>query len=125
MDPANWLPAGYRHPWVYTGPGIWISDPDGKPRRVHIRLSHTTNNVSGLQDYTGQTDPRRLRLAISPKSMVTLRIRQSSWLRFEGIGIRFGGQETAYITDSRDIVFDHVRSRRRATGPTGRTTTTG
>ncbi len=58
-DGNNCLP--FRYPWVYMGPGIWI-DPEfspANPRKVHIRLSHTHNDIPGLADYTGEVDPRK------------------------------------------------------------------
>jgi hypothetical protein len=46
-------------PPMYMGPGIWFDlgkdDSVGGPpptRKVHIRLSHTTNHVPALDDYT-------------------------------------------------------------------------
>lgn len=108
---GNCVPAGYRRPWVYMGPGIWIDrnfTPEN-PQRVHIRLSHTHNNVPGLADYSGEVDPRKLRLAISPEPMVTLRIQGSSHLRFERLGIRYGGDFTTLVTGATGVVFDHVR----------------
>ncbi|MGH9630740.1 MAG: DUF1565 domain-containing protein [Bryobacteraceae bacterium] len=105
------VPAGYRHPWVYMGPGIWIdrNASPTNPQRVHIRLSHTHNNIPGLADYAGETDPRRLRLAISPEPMVTFRVQGSSHLRFERLSIRYGGDFTSTLTNVTGLVFDHVR----------------
>ncbi|MPY88606.1 MAG: hypothetical protein GEU99_11840 [Luteitalea sp.] len=104
-------PAGYRHPWVYMGPGIWIdrSFSPEDPQRVHIRLSPTHNNVPGLADYTGEVDPRQVRLAISPEPMVTLRVQGSSHLRFERLSIRYGGDFTTILTGVTGLVFDHVQ----------------
>jgi hypothetical protein len=110
-DDGNCVDANYRHPWVYMGPGIWI-DPSASPtnpQRVHIRLAHTHNNVPGLADYTGEVDPRKIRLAISPEPMVTLRVQGSSHLRFERLSIRYGGEYTTYLTGGTGLVFDHVR----------------
>jgi hypothetical protein len=104
-------PAGYKYPWVYMGPGIWIDrnfTPEN-PQRIHIRLSHTENNVPGLTDYTGEVDPRQVRLAISPEPMVTLQVQGSSHLRFERLAIRFGGDFTTLLTNVTGLVFDHVR----------------
>jgi Protein of unknown function (DUF1565) len=106
-------PADHRYPWVYMGPGIWIN-PDvksGSPHRVHIRLSHTNNSIPGLADYRGEVDPRKLRLAISPEPMVTLRIANSSHLRLERLDIRYGGNVTMRVTGATGLVFDHVRVR--------------
>jgi len=96
----------YRRPWVYMGPGLWF---DRDTHRVHIRLSHTHNNIPGLVDYMGETDPNKVRLAISPKSMKTLSISASKHLRLEHLSIRFGGDETISLLRSEGLVFDHVR----------------
>jgi Protein of unknown function (DUF1565) len=104
-------PAPHRYPWVYMGPGIWIDRgvQKGSAHRIHIRLSHTHNNIPSLADYRGEVDPRKLRLAISRESTMTLRIHNSSHLRFEGLDIRYGGNVTMKITGATSLVFDHVR----------------
>jgi hypothetical protein len=101
----------FRFPWVYMGPGIWI-DPEAtpaNPQRVHIRLSHTHNDVPGLPDYAGAVDPREVRLALSPKSLTTLLVQGSSHLRFERLTVRYGGENTVRLPNVTDVVFDHVR----------------
>ncbi|HEX9942516.1 MAG TPA: right-handed parallel beta-helix repeat-containing protein [Thermoanaerobaculia bacterium] len=97
---------GFKRPWVYMGPGLFFNRATG---RVHIRLSHTSNNVSGLADYEGEVDPRKLRLAISHKERTTLVVQNSSFVRFEKLSIRFGGENTLEIRKTKNIVFDHVR----------------
>ncbi|MEO8627705.1 MAG: right-handed parallel beta-helix repeat-containing protein [Betaproteobacteria bacterium] len=99
-------PAGYRHPWVYMGPGIWFDNTNGK---IHIRLSRTTNSISGLADYTGDVDPGLVALAISPKDLITLNVRGSSNLRFENLSVRYGGQYTVHMKNNFNVAFDHVR----------------
>ena len=42
------------------------------PSRIHIRLSHTHNQVPGVADYGGEVDPRRLRIAIATETMQTV-----------------------------------------------------
>ena len=95
-----------RVPWVYMGPGLYFNMDTG---RVHIRLSHTTNNVKGLEDYAGETNPTLLRLAISSKAMTTLEIKNSSFIRFENLSVRFGGEHCVLLEETKGIVFDHVR----------------
>lgn len=97
---------GFRRPWVYMGPGVFFNQQTG---RAHIRLSHTHNGVEGLADYDGKVDPRLLRLAISHKDRATLVIRNSSFVRFENISIRFGGEHTVEIHVTEGVVFDHIR----------------
>jgi hypothetical protein len=96
---------GFSFPWVYMGPGIWFDDVG---RRVHVRLSHTTNDIPGLDDYRGETDPRRTSLAISPRGLTTLRIRGSSHLRLEHLTVRFGGHHTMLLESIEDVVLDHL-----------------
>jgi uncharacterized protein DUF1565 len=52
----------FKNPWVYMGPGLFFNVNPDSPTvgRVHIRLAHTTHNVSGLADYTGKTDPGKV-----------------------------------------------------------------
>ena len=105
------MPAGFRFPWVYMGPGVWI-DSDvgpGSPRKVHIRLSHTHNNIPRLADYEGELDPRAVQLSIAPKNLTTLRVENSSHLRCEGLTVRHGGNYTARVGGVTDVVFDARR----------------
>jgi hypothetical protein len=101
----------FRHPWVYMGPGIWIDRhfSPTSPQKIHIRLSHTHNGIAGLADYAGEVDPRKVQLAISPESMTTLLVQGSSFLRFEHLTIRYGGDSTVRLPNVSDVVFDHVR----------------
>jgi hypothetical protein len=108
-DGNRYKDVGYRRPWVYMGPGIWINP---NTQKVHIRLSPTHNNIPGLADYTGAVDPRQVRLAIAPGDMeewTTLRVLGSSYLRFERLLIRYGGDYTMYLANGTGLVFDHVR----------------
>jgi hypothetical protein len=108
--PGQCVPAGFRFPWVYMGPGLWI-DPAvsaTNPQKVHIRLSHTHNHLPGLADYTGEVDPRRVPLAITLKALTTLHVEASSHLRFEHLTLLYGGNATAQLAGT-NLVFDHVR----------------
>jgi hypothetical protein len=110
---GNCVPKGFRFPWVYMGPGIWIdrNPSPTNPQKVHIRLSHTHNNVPGLGDYTGEVDPRKVQLALSPEFMTTLCVQNSSHVHFEGLTIRYGGDYTVSVKGTTSVVFDHVRFR--------------
>ncbi|MGH8932033.1 MAG: right-handed parallel beta-helix repeat-containing protein [Egibacteraceae bacterium] len=101
-------PLGYRRPWVYMGPGIHFN---ADTRRVHVRLSHTHNNVPGIIDYADESDPRRVPLAITPRDVTALRIGGSSHLRLERLTISFGGDDSILITSSQNLTLDHVRIR--------------
>jgi hypothetical protein len=86
------------------GPGIWF---DTNSKRVHVRLSHTHNNVPGLPDYSGPTDPNAIGLAIAEKKMITVNVRGSSHILFRNVGIRFG-TESLEVVNSTSIIFDSV-----------------
>jgi hypothetical protein len=105
-DPAtNEQGNEYSYPWVYMGPGIWHDPETG---RVHIRLTHTTNNVPGLEDYDGPTNPNDLALAVCDVKQKTLIIRDSRHLAFRDLMVRFGGDDTILIDHCQSISFDHV-----------------
>ena len=90
----------FKRPWVYMGPGLFF---DGAGR-IHIRLSHTANNVPGMADYDGGTDPRQLRLAIS-----RLPAGAAAWSRTAASCVstiwtsRFGGDRTIRIETADDV----------------------
>jgi hypothetical protein len=94
--------------WMYMGPGIWFDTID---RLLHIRLSHTHNNIPGWPDYTGITDPRKVKLALSKKLTPALSLTGCKHLRFKGMTLRFGGRETLLLRNCEDIEFDHVNFR--------------
>ena len=95
-----------RRPWVYMGPGLW---QDGQGH-LHVRLSHTTLRVPGGEDYTGETDPRKVSLAIwgGDQDGQTLAIRACHGIEVRNITIRHGAGETVLITKSTRVSLDHV-----------------
>jgi hypothetical protein len=95
----------YTYPWVYMGPGLWFNPVT---HRLHIRLTPTTNNVPGLEDYNGPTDPNELRLAISDVERMTLIVADSRHLVFTDLTVRFGGKDTIQVGNCQSISFDHV-----------------
>jgi hypothetical protein len=106
---GNWVSTEILRQYVYMGPGIWFDERTGSNgRRVHIRLSPTTNQIDGWPDYTGQTDPRRLRLALSTDESHVLRLVTCQHMRFENLTMRFGGIDTIRLRNCADIVFDHI-----------------
>jgi len=94
----------YKRPWTYLGPGLY-QDREG---RIHIRLSHTANATPGITDYDEATDPRTLRLAISPWAGPTLLIADCDFVQVEGLHVRFGGNLAVRIEASSHVVLDHV-----------------
>jgi hypothetical protein len=97
----------FKRPWVYMGPGLFFDSETGGP--IHIRLSHTVNDVVGIVDYDGGTDPRQLRLAISRHSPAPLVVEHCAFVRFDHLEVRFGGNRTIRVERSNDVLFDHVR----------------
>jgi hypothetical protein len=104
---------GLRRPDVYMGPGIWFDESDNSDegRRVHIRLSHTNNQIDGWPDYEGETDPRHVRLALSMQEDHVLRLVGSRHVRFRDLTMRFGGEDTIRLRNCFDVLFDHVQIR--------------
>jgi hypothetical protein len=109
-------------PSVYMGPGIWFDSGQSDSvvplpplqdatRLLHIRLSPTTHQLDGVEDYTGETDPRLLRLALSLHEEHVLKLVGCQHLRFENLTLRFGDEDTVRLRNCCDIVFDHVRIR--------------
>jgi len=94
----------YKRPWTYMGPGLY-QDCGGW---IHVRLSHTTNNIAGIADYDGETDPRALGLALSTYLPPTMTIANCSHVRIESLHVRFGGNRTVRIDGCREVVLDHV-----------------
>jgi hypothetical protein len=95
-----------RRPWVYMGPGLW-QESGG---HLQVRLSHTTLVVPGGEDYQGETDPRKLPLAIwgGDEDGQTLAIRASHRITIRDVTLRHGAGETVMIASSSDIALDHV-----------------
>ena len=95
-----------KHPFVYMGPGIWF-DTDGD-RKIHIRLKHTAHGVPGGQEYHGETDPRRLRLAICDNDSHVIRLVDCHHIQFKDVRIRYGGADTIRLRRCSDVLFDNV-----------------
>ena len=102
-------PPAYRN-WVYMGPGIWFDKRPGH-RQVHVRLSHTHNNINGWPDYTGITDPRRVKLALSKDLTHALLLLNCKHIRFKNLIMRFGGHDTIRLRNCCGIEFDYVNIR--------------
>ena len=93
-----------RRPWIYLGPGIhWTSDD----RKIHVRLSPTHNGLAGFPDYDGESDPRKVPLAIWTQRGPAFRIKGCRALRISDITIRHR-EAAVVIRDSTDIHLDHV-----------------
>jgi hypothetical protein len=95
----------FTYPWVYMGPGLWFNPVT---QRVHIRLTPTTHNVPGLEDYNGPTDPNELGFAICEVTQKTLIVADSQHLIFKDLTVRFGGDDTIQVGNGQSISFEHV-----------------
>jgi Right handed beta helix region len=92
-----------RRPWVYMGPGIFQDDQGF----IHVRLSPTHNNVAGFPDYDGETDPRKVPLAIWTSSQGTLRIVGCIAVHVCDITVRHG-DKSVVIDTCTGVRLDHV-----------------
>ena len=93
------------------GPGVWFDQRAGQ-RKVHIRLSHTTNNIPGWPDYEpGETDPNQLRLALCREEDYALFLTNCHHITFRDLELRFGNPDTIRLNTCTDIMFDHCRIR--------------
>ncbi|MDP6356029.1 MAG: right-handed parallel beta-helix repeat-containing protein, partial [Planctomycetota bacterium] len=106
----------------YVGPGVWHNRATG---RIHIRLQHykAEGVVRGrselarklfptplheLQSYTGETDPRKLPLIISPFHSVPLVIDKAQHTRFQDLVVRGGAYDVVDIRHGEHLEFDNV-----------------
>ena len=100
-------------PWVYLGPGLWQRDPNDEDDpddvgRVHVRLSHTSHGIPGVEDYAGETDPRRIPLAIwAAGSKATVRISNCTGLEVRHLTIQHGAR-TVLVTGSTEVDLSHL-----------------
>jgi hypothetical protein len=97
------LPDGTDFKPIYCGPGLWYDRAEG---RLHARLAHT--HLEGVDNYQGETDPRRLPLVIAPYRSVPLHLDGAAHVRLQDLSIRGGGYDTLVLEQSRDIELDQV-----------------
>lgn len=98
-----------RRPWVFMGPGLWQDDQHALGP-VHVRLSHTTHVLPEVEDYGGETDPRKLPLAIWPAgdhAQPTMKISNCTGLEVRDLTIRHGVR-TVDVTDSTEVALTHL-----------------
>jgi hypothetical protein len=101
----------HRLPSLYMGPGVWFDQRPGA-RKVHIRLSATTNNIPGWPDYTpATTDPNNVRLALCREEDYAIFLMNCHHITFRDLELRFGNPDTIRLNTCTDIAFDHCRIR--------------
>jgi hypothetical protein len=109
------LPGNKRRPWVYMGPGLFHAGPGGPdvlddvagPGHIHIRLSPTANNVPGLDDYAGPSDPRQVPLAVWTAREPTLKLVNCTSVHLQDLTIRHGTRAVR-LENCTDVRLDHV-----------------
>ena len=94
-----------KRPWVYMGPGLY----QGADGRIHVRLSHTTLDVAGVQNYTGPQDARELPLAIWQAPTPIVKVVGCTSVRLNHLTVRYGGGPSIALDKSNDVWIDHVR----------------
>lgn len=104
---------------LWCGPGLWYDAVSG---HIHCRLSHT--HVEGLDNYGGETDPRKLPLIVAPFRSVPLLVDGAAHVRVQDLVIRGAGYDAVILDRADHIEFDNVTIwcgsygvRARATGP--------
>jgi hypothetical protein len=93
------------HPFVYMGPGI---HHDAVDHKLHVRLQPTDNNVPGITDYAGETDPNNVGLSVSRETTGALTVSECHNLIVRDLTLRFGGR-TLQVLSSGNVTFDRVR----------------
>lgn len=106
---------------VYCGPGLWYDKQTGY---IHARLAHTHLQSPLIENYQGETDPRKLPLVIAPFNSVPLFVDQAMHVRFQDLVFRGAGSNTVVLQFGIDVQFDNVTIyagtygiRARSTGP--------
>lgn len=104
---------------LWCGPGLWYDTLSG---HIHCRLGHT--HLPGLDNYSGETDPRKLPLILAPFRSVPLMIDGAAHVRVQDLVIRGAGYDAVILDKAEHIEFDNVTVwcgsygiRARATGP--------
>lgn len=88
---------------LYCGPGLWYDPVSG---RIHARLSHT--HLPNIDNYRGETDPRKLPLVIAPFRSLPLRADGARHVRFYDLTIRGAGYDAVILDQASDVVLDNV-----------------
>src|SRR5262249_44887463 len=88
----------------YCGPGLWY---DGKTGRLHVRLAHNTLPQLGEDGYHGETDPRKLPLAVAAPREPPL-FAGARHVRIQDLAVRGGSKATVSMTGAQDIALEGV-----------------
>ncbi len=106
---------------VYCGPGLWYEKKTGL---IHARLAHTHIDNPEVEDYRGETDPRKLPMVVAAFNSLPLFVDQAMHVRFQDLVIRGAGFNAVVLQFGIEVEFDNVTVfagsyaiRARSTGP--------
>jgi hypothetical protein len=88
---------------LYCGPGMWYDRSDG---RIYLRLMPT--HVPEIDNYAGESDPRKLPLILAPYRALPLHVDGASYVILQDLEIRGGGYDTVVLDQSHDVAFENV-----------------
>lgn len=88
---------------LYCGPGLWYDRATGL---IHARLFHT--DIPKIDNYRGETDPRKLPLVVARFGSVPLTINHAKHVRLQDLVIRGAGYDTVVVDYGIDLDFDNV-----------------
>ncbi|MBC8115593.1 MAG: DUF1565 domain-containing protein [Candidatus Saccharimonas sp.] len=93
--------------FIYCGPGVFYDAATG---RIHVRLAHTRMKYLADEDnYTGETDPRKLSLVIGAASHgPTLSLKDCRYGRLLDLVVRGSGSTAIEIDHGEQLVLDGV-----------------
>lgn len=96
-----------REEFIYCGPGVFYDPTTG---RIHARLAHTRMRYLADEDnYTGETDPRRLSLIIGAASRgPTLSLKDCRNVKLLDLVVRGSGSTAIEIDHGEQLVLDGV-----------------
>jgi hypothetical protein len=87
---------------LYCGPGLWIDEAD---HHVYARFSHLELPTLTDRNYTGETDPRKLKLVVAgAASNVTITGQHD--LRLQDLVLRGARGNSIAIADAKNVDFD-------------------
>jgi len=90
---------------VYCGPGLWYDRTTG---HIHARLAHTHMDNPQIENYRGETDPRRLPLIITAYRSIALFVDAATHVRFQDLILRGGGCDVVKLVFGVNLEFDNV-----------------
>jgi hypothetical protein len=91
---------------LWCGPGLHYNPRSG---RIHVRLAHT--QLAHVENYRGETDPRKLPLIIAPFRSIALLVDGGQHIKLQDLIVRGGGYETVVVESGHDVDFDNVTIR--------------